>query len=87
MLDAEMSVVHALHLAEENGFTLEINGIKERLDDIKSRLRSKKTTCMQALEISEENADTVMRDSPFSSDSEMEVEEGTLLLNPKPLLT
>lgn len=87
LLDAEMSVVHALHLAEENGFTLEINGIKERLDDIKSRLRSKKTTCMQALEISEENADTVMRDSPLSSDSEMEVEEGTLLLNPKPLLT
>lgn len=87
LLDAEMSVVHALYLAEENGFTLEINGIKERLDDIKSRLRSKKTTCMQALEISEENADTVMRDSPFSSDSEMDVEEGTLLLNPKPLLT
>ena len=73
-LDAEMSVVHALHLAEKNGFTLEITGIKERLDDIKSRLRSKKTTCMQALEISEENADTVMRDSPFSSDSDMEVE-------------
>ena len=29
------------------------------------------TTRMQALEISEENADTVMRDSPFSSDCEM----------------
>lgn len=87
LLDAEMSVVHALHLAEKNGFSLEITGIKERLDDI-SRLRdrSKKTTCMP-LEISEENADTVMRDSPFSSDGEMEVEEGTLLLNPKPLLT
>ena len=73
LLDAEMSVVHALHLAEENGFTLEITGIEERLDDIKSRLRSKKTTCMP-LEISEENVDTVMRDSPFSSDIEMEVE-------------
>ena len=72
LVDAEMNVVHALHLAEKNGFTLEITGIKERLDDI-SRLRSKKTTCMP-LEISEENADTVMRDSPLSSDCEMEVE-------------
>ncbi|CAH3195469.1 unnamed protein product [Porites evermanni] len=76
LLDAEMSVLHALHLAEKNGFSLEITGIKERLDDINiSRLRdrSKKTTCMP-LEISDENADTVMRDSPFSSDIEMEVE-------------
>lgn len=73
LLDAEMSVVHALHLAKSNGFTLVIAGIEERLDDIKSRLRSKKTTCTQALEISEENADTAMRDSPFSSDCEMEV--------------
>ena len=71
LLDAEMNVLHALHLAKKNGFTLVITGIEERLDDI-SRLRSKKPTSMP-LEISEANGDTVMRDSPLSSDSEMEV--------------
>lgn len=71
LLDAEMNVAHALHLAGKNGFTLEITGIKERLDDI-SRLRSKKATRVP-LEISEEKGDTVMRDSSVSSDCEMEV--------------
>ena len=77
--DAEVDSRNALILAQANGFSLEVCGIKERLENI-SRLRSKETVTLEMPITQEGNAETLssstspsMKNSPYSSGCDMEV--------------
>ena len=78
--DAEVSGRHALSLAESNGFSLEIKGIKDRLEHISRLVRSSETMNLEMPMSQEEFAASLSsstspsrKNSPYSSGCEMEV--------------
>jgi len=78
--DAEVNANRALFLAETNGFSLEISGIKERLENISSLIRSRETMTVEMPLSRAEHPETLSsspspskKNSPTSSGCEMEV--------------